>query len=276
MKTVLCPTCQAGLVLSEVTSVERLRCSKCGALFGVGAGGQEPTRWSRLALGSLVVGILSPLGSVLASGLAIFLGWRALKRIKQEPQLKGKRVAITGMGIAVLTLLVCSPCYLGIFAISASIQRNESPEIIIAATDSIVEFDLPAGMGPQEYRSVLGLVEVVYSGKDVAASIAFRRVPRQLQQSIEIQRPQVARQHGGTLLNSEDWAQDPFPIVKQTCQLEENGVIVRRYYTLHENDGELTVINVTVREVADPDEGIAPLTDEQVKSFFDSIKLIYK
>ena len=117
---------------------------------------------------------------------------------------------------------------------------------------------------------------MVYSGKDVAASIAFRRVPRQLQQSIEIQRPQVARQHGGTLLNSEDWAQDPFPIVKQTCQLEENGVIVRRYYTLHENDGELTVINVTVREVADPDEGIAPLTDEQVKSFFDSIKLIYK
>ncbi len=88
--------------------------------------GQPPPPTSRVALASLVLGLLSPLLSLLASLPAILLGLRAIRAInRSDGKLRGIGLAITGMALGAFVTLATVIGLAAILVVRMATERSQ-------------------------------------------------------------------------------------------------------------------------------------------------------
>lgn len=110
-ETATCSNCETTLVVVDLTEHDHVSCSQCGATFPLSQVSDTPPRTSRQAVASMVLGVASIVGLFFTGIPAIFLGIRALVRMRRNPLLlKGHSMAIVGILSGGGFGLICGSC----------------------------------------------------------------------------------------------------------------------------------------------------------------------
>ena len=122
--TVTCPTCGATLATDALDSGQAVLCSECRTRFVLRPPDFVP-RISRMAIASLVLGVISLLGICLTGIPAILLGIFALRDIRQSKgQRTGRKLAIGGIVTGCLFGFLCAPVEIGLLL--PAVQKLQS------------------------------------------------------------------------------------------------------------------------------------------------------
>lgn len=110
--TATCQQCQSSLHIDDLQETDWVVCSQCNSMFALAtAAHDEDSRTSRMAIVSLVLGLVSLVGLFITGIPAIILGLRSLVQIRQEPiRLKGRGLAITGVLTGTMFGLILGGC----------------------------------------------------------------------------------------------------------------------------------------------------------------------
>ena len=110
-ETATCSNCEATLVVIDLTEHDHVSCSQCNATFPLSQVSDTPPRTSRQAVASMILGVVSIVGLFVTGIPAIFLGIRALVRMRRNPLLlKGHSMAIVGILSGGGFGLICGSC----------------------------------------------------------------------------------------------------------------------------------------------------------------------
>jgi hypothetical protein len=267
---ITCPQCHASLVTLDINPEEPLRCVECRSLF-YRSGKQPQVRFSVKAILSLILALISPLGSFLTAIPAIVLGLLAVRDINRNSQLKGMPLAVSGITFGMLFSLLCGGFLLSVLLTLSSMDKMLDPATIMSRASSRFEFKLPPGVGPSSVQNLMGNEEFQFNGQKPATHIMAIYYPDTAFLKSEIQLQNTRLNIHGKLIDQQELVTKIGAVVKQT--LDTNGSWpLRRYVALFESDSGYLIVVVSVRDSQEVKN--QPLTDEQVIRFLESIKLV--
>jgi hypothetical protein len=157
-----CPGCGAVLVTEGLGPDQAVLCPACCATFLLRRPGFA-LRTSRLAIASLVLGILSLLGMCLTGIPAIITGLLALREIhRSKGGIVGRRLAIGGIATGGVLGFLCAPVTLALMAPLAQQFKHAPPDVSQAA-----EQEPEKALGLPDSQTQMGAMRRIAGGLTV-------------------------------------------------------------------------------------------------------------
>lgn len=285
--SITCPQCTRCLLGAGLRLDDLVRCSICGAQFGVdrpkAIHDEQPAALSRLAIVSLALGVASALCLFFSGFPAIVAGILALKRIRKQPErLTGRGFAWAGIVTGSLFGLLCSGGLTTLLVLTAvRAKPNRDPLAVQKAVQAMGDFDIPAGYRPAFVsQPFFGMKLVVFREDRTGGNIMLHQYSRSLGPPLQHRR-QFENFHSFRINATERLTIRvlgmPTEMIKQVGR-DPSDRPRRRYLTAFPagdysqiiivEDGDSPVATADGEPTAEP-----ALTDEQVVRFLESFRL---